>query len=1621
MKARIFSLLLIVALLVSVSVFAVEAETTFDPTTTTTCPMCGEENVTWTAYATQKTSGHYYLADNYTMTSQVDLGAGVMLCLHLNGKTLTAKDGNRAFLLNMGTSGTVKPVLNLMGGTVQGGATRFGAGTDGNANDNGGLFYLHANGAELNIHDGVTLNATAATEYKYGGSGSVIYAGKGATVTMYGGTINGPATTTSQGMNGGAVYVTGGTFNFYGGTINGNLTNKGGALSLFGGAQFTMGYPAAQQPNGYVVPVMNGANASRNGGTVFMSDANTKFILNAGTINGGKQTTGSAQISNNVPTYREGGGNIFMQSSAIFEMNGGQILGGEAAVSTGGFGGGAVCLRTGATFTMNDGVIQGKRSAYAGNSVFVADEGSVFNLVKGTIKAGTSSSVRGGAVAVYAKGTLNVGKADGSSVAEDAKIIFATDSAATTNGGLIICSDSGTAVNLYKGAYLSGGVSSGANKEVGGGNIYNCASATVNMHGGTITGGTAQYTGSVYNGAIFNMYGGEIIGGVATQFGGNIYNNGTFTMTGGTITGGTAVNGGNVYVNSGTFVLDGGIISGGMATGTAAEGENAAVNGYGGNVYNKATFNLKSGTISGGKQATDGQPIDGANVYTSKTFTMEGGKIEEGTGMHGAGVELVGGTFTMEAGEIKNNTVTGYGGNVNVYAGEFIMNDGTISNGTETVNALNGGNVYNGKTFTMNGGAISGGYAYNPAGSITGGGAVYNAADATFTLNDGTISGGKSLFGGNLENYGTFDMNGGKICDGEVFNLSGTGGGNGGNIRANSGGTVTIAGGEIYDGTCPTYGGNVYVNGGTVNFTNGTIKNGTAGGGGNVFVISGTFTMSQAEGKTTQILGGTCGTGYNGGSVSLRGGIFNLQGGTVDATDATCPTNGGAISVGWSAGSATLNMSGGTVKGGSAKCGGNIYVTAKGIVNMTGGTIQDGYATGTATGASSTVGGGNVFVSGGSFTMSGESTIKDGTAVHSGGNVKVNGGKFQMDNGTVSGGANEFTTNNGLVGGGNFNVVAGELDINGGTVSGGVAVNYTNGGNILLTNGTVNIDNATVQVTGDTKAAANGPNIYVRNGTSTLNIGEGAILTDEGYTQSGSARNIYVHSGLVNINGGEIRSYSGGSSILVYGNGSLTGATLTVNGGTIINKGTTGASGKNIYVDNGTLILNGGKLMNGMVGGTSVNMNGANTAKIAITLSGNAWVDQLVIPNAKDTQPSVTVAADFTGCAYLRPTNTEIYEAVTYGWSVTQNTKVTVAETYANTGSLFVGAKLGVNADYLPAAYSEGNLYITGLTKVVDGMMFDHAATTVEIQKELPIVSADDVGEGEALKIWNTAEAVTLTKDTTVNTNGQNVTINASNGAMISLIDTTNDKFTGTPGKVTVNGDNVENYVITEEGKRYIAVKNADGTYSAHRIEARLKQVSIRPSAVGVYYSVEITCDATLEALVTNYGVAVSLNSMPDASFLGLTPREDILYTYISVNDNSFKSGSYHGALVTGIMTTGEIAQGAPTNEARANMPVYANAFVVVANTGVGEGDVLVMADHDNMGLVKDETGWKAETAIAMSLTDIMSKVNEEAKFNALTDTAKASVQNFYNTWKSAANWTFTTIENWVDPSTKEE
>lgn len=277
------------------------------------------------------------------------------------------------------------------------------------------------------------------------------------------------------------------------------------------------------------------------------------------------------------------------------------------------------------------------------------------------------------------------------------------------NGGrLVLCDCAG------------GGTIKGATKSVWGGSCVYLYQSTLDIFGGTITGGkvTGKGGGAIAlddSKCVLNIYGGEISGNNGNKSGGAIFLNktdnkgGTVNMYGGTIANNTAQKGGVIYSEcGGTINLAGGTISGNKAT----NGDGGVINMAGGTVtisgakltgntssqyggavylYNGVTATMTGGEISDNHAASEGGAV---HVYGTSTFNLSGGKITGNSSKDGGAIYLnrEPSILNMTGGVISGNTATGNGGGVYIYRSGSICNlsGGTIENNT----AGSGGGIY---------------------------------------------------------------------------------------------------------------------------------------------------------------------------------------------------------------------------------------------------------------------------------------------------------------------------------------------------------------------------------------------------------------------------------------------------------------------------------------------------------------------------------------------------------------------------------------------------------------------------------------------------------------------------------------------------------------------------------------------------------------------------------------------------------------------------------------------------------------------------------------------------------------------------------------------------------------
>ena len=218
--------------------------------------------------------------------------------------------------------------------------------------------------------------------------------------------------------------------------------------------------------------------------------------------------------------------------------------------------------------------------------------------------------------------------------------------------------------------------SSNPNWLYGGGAID--ARGTVNIYGGTFMTNRkdrpAVATFGYVDVSVINMYGGRIIRNeaVVTTTGSSLsslvrmhYKTHTFNMYGGEISGGMAQNGGNVRLQGGgNFNLFGGTITGGSSA------------NLGGNICNRGgVFTMTGGTVTAGTTAASG----GSFGLVSGTTNIQGGVIDGGSAVTGGLIYVYGGTLHITGGELKNGT--GTGGSVMIAGGTNTITGGTFTGG----------------------------------------------------------------------------------------------------------------------------------------------------------------------------------------------------------------------------------------------------------------------------------------------------------------------------------------------------------------------------------------------------------------------------------------------------------------------------------------------------------------------------------------------------------------------------------------------------------------------------------------------------------------------------------------------------------------------------------------------------------------------------------------------------------------------------------------------------------------------------------------------------------------------------------------------------------------------------
>jgi hypothetical protein len=397
--------------------------------------------------------------------------------------------------------------------------------------------------------------------------------------------------------------------------------------------------------------------------------------------------------------------------------------------------------------------------------------------------------------------------------------------------------------------------------------------------------------------------------------------------------------------------------------------------------------------------------------------------------------------------------------------------------------------------------------------------------------------------------------------------------------------------------------------GGTLIDSNTANGDGAVQGGGGVFNVGGTLSITDATISNNVSTATVAGNG--GGGILIEGGANNtitdttISGNTANTSGTA---DGGGILL---SGGATLTISGGTVSGNSAnRAGGGIENNAS-TVNLTGVIVGGTMA---ADANSAGVNGGGLHISGNGMTTVTNGAFERNVAGQEG------GGLWNSSTGTLTINAVAILDNvanagnnggNDQGGGGVFNA-GGTLDINAGTVIIGntALMNLGNGGGVMTDGGTVTIDDSTVS---GNDAARAGGGIENFGGMVTLtNVTLGGTMMADGNDAGINGGGLHVSgTGTTNVNGGTVQNnvagQEGGGLWNASGLMTIDGTTISGNSANAGNNGGNDQGGGGVFNIGGTLDID-----NATITGNQATVNLGNGGGV-MTVGGVVTIDNSTI------------------------------------------------------------------------------------------------------------------------------------------------------------------------------------------------------------------------------------------------------------------------------------------------------------------------------------------------------------------------------------------------------------------------
>jgi len=889
--------------------------------------------------------------------------------LDLKGFTVTAAEGKRTFsvsvngilsILDSSAEGTGKligsTIASAYGGNIYVNRGKFnlysGTVTGGAISDNwyGGNIYVTGTGGTVNIYGGVVSNGSAAR------GGNICVSAATANISGDAQIIGGEAVGTGSYGGGGNIYITGVTSKL---TVSDNAVIADGVAGGSAGNIFCMYGNMEFKDN---VQVKNGTDAT---GKVNMNIGGTTNPSTV-TISGGTYTdgvivitgtgTGAATATISGGTFKD---EVSVGVETVLNVSGAPVfenlkLAENVLINVGALTDGA-SIKVNATSNVitdtlpNANDMVGYFDTVAVDRKVVVDGDNKLAIAEACAcgckalasevqwedlnafiknEGGTPNKKMSGNVHYRLSADLNVveifGEGTQLQVVADSNVVIDLNGFTLYNENRMSVAANGVLTIVDTSAEGTGVLSTKGDDSVGTAGRAFYLKGILNLRSGTIALADDAFVShqALINlgdaNAVFNMYGGAVVGGKAeTNMGDSTANLGV---------------GGNIYARVGTVNIYGGTVSGGTAT-SLTVGE-TTYDGLGGNIYvtNLGTLNIYGGTVTGGTAAK------GADVYLVTSSTA-GGTLNISGGVIEGEVYVPSDKATVAV------SGTAILGNLNLQSGALVT-VGDLATGAQIAVSATGDftdvlenaesylayfasvdenklvNVtVDGKLTLVSNNACPCGCGAEKDQITWVDPAAYFDPETTATMpkiaenvhfrleNDFSVEeffgeshqlmiGASDTAGANV----TIDLNGHTWSSDTrmyVYKLS----------------TLTILDTSaeqtgVMTGKGTTNNGRVIISKGTVNLRSGTL---------------------------TMIKEGAADCNYAG-IVYVSEGVFNMYGGAILDGEALSGASEGGNVYAWKG---TFNMYGGTISGGAATNGANVFIHAAGSMNFMGGTIED--------------------------------------------------------------------------------------------------------------------------------------------------------------------------------------------------------------------------------------------------------------------------------------------------------------------------------------------------------------------------------------------------------------------------------------------------------------------------------------------------------------------------------------------------------------------------------------------------------------------------------------------------------------------------------------------------------